>query len=140
EPENQIVAVRMDGSGIEVLAKGADFYSSPVVRPDGHALAWLEWNHPNMPWDGTVLWLADLDGDGRVRNAKPVAGGPSESIFQPEWGRDGTLYFASDRTGYYNLYAWRDGRVEALCPMDAEFGAAAWQFDMRTYAPLADGL
>ena len=103
-------------------------------------VAWLEWNHPNMPWDGTELWVAELDDSGALRDARRVAGGVAESIFQPEWGAGGTLYFASDRTGFWNLYAMENGRTEALCPMDAEFGTAAWQFDMRSYALAGDGI
>jgi dipeptidyl aminopeptidase/acylaminoacyl peptidase len=140
EPTNAIVSVRLDGSGIAPLAKGADFYSSPELRADGRALAWLEWKHPNMPWDGTELWVAELDDEGGLRDARRVAGGPAESIFQPEWGADGKLFFASDRTGYWNLYALDGGRTEPLCPMEAEFGAAAWQFDMRTYAVVGERL
>lgn len=139
EPANTLAVVRTDGSGVTVLAKGADFYSSPRLRPDGRAVAWLEWNHPNMPWDGTELWLAALDADGRSRDARRVAGGPEESIFQPEWGRDGALYFASDASGYFNLYVAKDGRIDAVCPMSAEFGTAGWVFEMSTYAPLDDG-
>jgi dipeptidyl aminopeptidase/acylaminoacyl peptidase len=140
EPTNELVAVRMDGGGVARLAAGADFYSSPVLRPDGRAIAWLEWNHPNMPWDGTALWVAALDESGQLRDARRVVGGEAESIFQPEWGSDEELYFASDRTGFWNLYTLENGRTEALCPMDAEFGTAAWQFDMRTYAPIGNGI
>lgn len=136
EPVNTIAAVAADGdaAGGQVLASGHDFYAAPRLSPDGARLAWLAWHHPNMPWDGTELWLADLDGDGAPVNARQIAGGPRESIFQPEWSPDGVLYFVSDRTGWWNLYRWRDGEAEALRPMEAEFGEPQWTFGQRTYA------
>lgn len=140
EPENRLISMKLDGSGgVMVLARGADFYSSPRLSPDGKELAWLEWNHPQMPWDGTELWLATLDEEGRVKARRRVAGGPSESIFQPEWGKDGTLYFTSDSSKFWNLRALRGDRVVPICPMEAEFGVAQWLFEMSTYAPLDDG-
>lgn len=140
EPENRLVSMKLDGSGdVLVLSRGADFYASPRLSPDGKELAWLEWNHPNMPWDGTELWVGTLDEAGRVRERRRVAGGPRESIFQPEWGRDGTLYFTSDASEFWNLMAARGDRIEPLCPMPAEFGLAQWLLEMSTYAPLDDG-
>ena len=87
-----------------------------------------------MPWDETELWLAELDGDGRPRDARRVAGGSGESIFQPEWSPGGVLHFVSDRSGWWNLYRLRGDATEALCPRDAEFGLPQWAFGMRTYA------
>lgn len=140
EPENRLVSMKLDGSGDTiVLARGADFYASPRLRPDGKELAWLEWHHPNMPWDGTELWIGTLDGDGRVRDRRRVSGGPNESVFQPEWGRDGTLYFASDSSKFWNLMAARGDHVVPICPMEAEFGLPQWLLEMSTYAPLDDG-
>jgi dipeptidyl aminopeptidase/acylaminoacyl peptidase len=141
EPENALVAVAAAGPGtsagsgdIRVLARGADFYSSPRLCPDGRHLAWLSWNHPNMPWDGTELWVAEILGDGALRGAQCVAGGPSESVFQPDWSPDGVLHFVSDRTGWWNLYRWREGVVEPLCEREAEFGVPQWVFGLSTYA------
>ncbi|MGC9335846.1 MAG: S9 family peptidase, partial [Anaerolineae bacterium] len=124
------------GDGEEqVLVSGNDFYSTPRLNPEGTRLAWLTWNHPRMPWDGTELWVAELLPDGSLGQRTLVAGGEAESIFQPQWSPDGVLYFVSDRTGWWNLYRWdgRDGQVEALCPMEAEFGEPQWQFGMSTY-------
>jgi dipeptidyl aminopeptidase/acylaminoacyl peptidase len=135
EAVNTIVAV--DATSVDagqILASGNDFYSSPRLSREGSRLAWLTWNHPNMPWDGTELWVAELDESGSVSSAKPVAGGLEESIFQPEWSPDGVLYFVSDRSGWWNLYRWRDGRVEHLVAMEAEFGRPQWIFGMTTYA------
>ena len=134
EPVNELVAVDLDGGSENVLASGADFYSSPRLSPDGGRLAWLAWNHPNMPWDGTVLWTCELDEDGLPAETEKVAGGPDESIFQPEWSPDGTLFFVSDRTGWWNLYRRREGNVEPLHEKEAEFGLPQWSFGMSTYA------
>ncbi|HET8999662.1 MAG TPA: S9 family peptidase [bacterium] len=118
-----------------VLASGNDFYSNPRLSPDGSRLAWLTWRHPNMPWDGTELWVADVGEDGAVRGPQQVAGGAAESIFQPEWSPAGVLYFVSDRTGWWNLYRWQGaGRIEPLWALDAEFGAPQWIFGLSTYA------
>lgn len=137
EPVAQLVVLR--SNELQVLAQGHDFYASPTLSLDGGQLAYLNWNHPNMPWDGTQLWLAQLDAQGAIEDTQHIAGGASESIFQPEFGPDGALYFVSDRSGWWNLYRWQDGRLDALLPMAAEFGLPQWQFNMRAYAILADG-
>ena len=134
EAINTVVSIDlMEGGSGRVLVSGNDFYSSPRLNPDGSRLAWLTWNHPNMPWDGTELWVGKLNQDGSMGEATRVAGGGNESIFQPEWSPDGTLYFVSDRTGWWNIYRWRDEKVEALCPMDAEFGQPQWVFASSLY-------
>jgi dipeptidyl aminopeptidase/acylaminoacyl peptidase len=134
EPVNSIAAIGWSG-GETVLVSGADFYSDPSVSPDGRRLAWLQWRHPNMPWDGTELWTAAIDTSGAIVDREMVAGGRAESIFQPEWSRDGRLYFVSDRTGWWNLYrSARGGGVEAMCPMAAEFGKPQWTFSESSYA------
>ena len=116
-----------------VLAEGSDFYSTPRFSPDGARLAWLAWDHPNMPWDGTELWVADFSIEDGLSNAEKIAGGETESIFQPEWSPDGVLHFVSDRSGWWNLYRSSDGNVEALHPMEAEFGQPQWVFGAPTY-------
>ena len=135
EPVNTLAAVPLAGGAAEVLVSGSDFYSSPRLSPDGAQLAWLSWNHPNMPWDGTELWVAPVSGDGSLGNAELVAGGLEESILQPEWSPDGRLYFASDRTNWWNLYRrGADGQVEPVtAPLDREFGKPHWVFGMATY-------
>ena len=134
EAVNTLVAVDLAGEQeARVLVAGNDFYAAPRLSPDGSRLAWLTWNHPNMPWDGTELWVGTLVPDGSVERAELVAGGPNESIFQPEWSPDGVLHFVSDRTGWWNLYRWRAGRVEPLHTMEAEFGLPQWVFGMSTY-------
>lgn len=133
EAVNALVAIPLDGGEQTVLAEGYDFFATPRLSPDGRQLAWLTWTHPNMPWDGTTLWLADMAEDGSLINQRAVAGGPAESIFQPEWSPSGVLYFVSDRTDWWNLYRLNGGEAEALAPMEAEFGMAQWIFGLGTY-------
>jgi len=129
EPTNNVVAIGIDGGEIETVATGNDFYSSPRVSPNGDRICWLAWDHPNMPWDETKLWVADLDEDGRATNPRRVAGDAGESIGEPLWSPDGTLYFVSDRTGWWNLYRWDGGdSATNTCPMEAEFTGPQWQF------------
>lgn len=134
EPVNALVSLSLEGDDAgRLLVSGNDFYSSPRLSPDGSCLAWLTWNHPNMPWDETELWIGELRKDGSLGECRRVAGGTDESVFQPEWSPDGTLYFVSDRTGWWNLYRWRDGKAEPLCPMEAEFGEPQWLFGLSLY-------
>ncbi len=137
EAENQIVALEIDGSGEPaVLASGRDFYSFPRVSPDGRWLAWTCWDHPNMPWDGTELWLAPLDDPGE---AQLVVGGPEESIFQPEWDAEGRLHFVSDDGGWWNLYRLEGDAIEALTDEEADLAHPQWLFGGSTYRFLSDG-
>ena len=134
QPVNTIGAVGLDGVET-VLVEGADFYSSPRLSPDGRTLAWLSWDHPRMPWQGTTLWRADVQQDGTLSAPVEVAGGAEESICQPEWSPDGLLHFVSDRSGWWNLYRQRSvgEKIEALCPMEAEFGGPHWTFGNAMY-------
>ncbi len=138
ECSNALVSISLDGDqGGRLLASGADFYSTPALDPAGRRLAWLEWNHPQMPWTESELWLADVQPDGALANAQQIAGGKGESIFQPRWSPDGTLVFVSDRRDWWNLYCWREGVVEPLHPIDAEIGMPQWVMGMSAYAFLS---
>jgi dipeptidyl aminopeptidase/acylaminoacyl peptidase len=135
DAENTIVAIGANGDGSQrVLVAGNDFYASPRLSSDGTQLSWLSWNHPNMPWDGCELWVATVDGDGMLSEPRQVAGGREESIFQPEWSPDGTLYFVSDRTGWWNLYRLGSDGTETVTDREEEFGVPQWVFGMSTYA------
>ncbi|MEP6477350.1 MAG: prolyl oligopeptidase family serine peptidase [Actinomycetota bacterium] len=136
---NELVAVPTGGGEVRTIVGGHDFFAAPRISPDGTALAWLAWDHPRMPWDGTELWLADLGPDASVTDARVVVGGVDESILQPSWSPSNELHFVSDRTGWWNLYRQRDGATDVLCPMQAEFGWPAWGFGASMYAFLADG-
>lgn len=142
EAVNELVAIAADGSTPpHVIATGRDFYSTPRFSPDGTRLAWLCWDHPNMPWDGTELWVADFTGETQLDNKRLVAGGPKESIFQPAWSPDGRLYFISDRSNWWNLYrdAGPGTEAEHLSPMSVEFGQPQWVLGFSRYAFLPDG-
>ncbi|MDE2780596.1 MAG: S9 family peptidase [Chloroflexota bacterium] len=141
EPVNTVAAVSLADGAITTLVSGSDFYAAPRLSPDGSQLAWISWDHPNMPWDGVELWVAPVSGDGSLGAASLVAGGPAESILQPEWAPDGRLYFVSDRTNWWNLYRRNgDGRVEPVtAPLDKEFGKPHWVFGMATYGFASEG-
>ncbi|NEQ41688.1 MAG: S9 family peptidase [Okeania sp. SIO3I5] len=139
EPVNRIVSINLkNGEDIQTLAEGYDFYASPRLSPDGSQLCWISWNHPNMPWDGTELWVAPVNTDGSLGKMKLVAGGKEESIFQPQWSPDGMLCFVSDRSKWWNLYqvpgVTETANVDPLYPLDAEFGMPQWVFGMSTYS------
>ncbi|HEX9090020.1 MAG TPA: prolyl oligopeptidase family serine peptidase, partial [Anaerolineales bacterium] len=138
---NTLVGIDLTSADEQVLVSGNDFYPTPRLNPAGNQLAWLTWNHPNMPWDGSELWVAELLADGSLDQKTLVAGGKAVSIFQPHWSPDGVLYFVSDRTGWWNLYRWNydQNKVVALHPMQAEFGQPQWLFAMATYGFASPG-
>jgi len=133
EPVNTIVALDVDGGASTTLVQGADFYAAARVSPEGRRLAWLSWSHPRMPWEGTELWLAAIADDGTLAHVRCVAGGPAESLCQPQWGPDGKLYVVSDRSGFWNLYRLEVGGLVPVCPMDAEVGLPQWVFAQSTW-------
>lgn len=136
EAVNTLVSIDLAGAGgaAEILLSGNDFYSSPRLSPDGSRLAWLTWNHPNMPWDETELWVARINENGSLDRPVKVAGGNQESIFHPQWSPAGELYFVSDRNGWWNLYSYNEASVvEAVVEKEADFGMPQWVFGMSTY-------
>ena len=122
----------------QVLVDGHDFLASPRLSPDGKTLVWLSWDHPDMPWDGTRLWLAPID-QTQSSTVRLVAGAIPEAIVQPTWSPDGELHFASDRTGWWNLYVVRDGGIHPVAPVEAELGGPHWVFGQRYFSFLPDG-
>ncbi len=144
----EIVAVPLDGSAAEdaaairVLVRGAQFFAFPTPSPDGTRLAWISWNHPNMPWDGTELRVAPLgDGPVTVAGATLVMGGPDESVLAPAWRDDATLNAVSDASGWWNLYEVpaAGGTARPLHPLDEEFAGPLWQLGDRPFQLLGDG-
>jgi dipeptidyl aminopeptidase/acylaminoacyl peptidase len=138
---NELVAVPTDGSlEPRTIAGGRDFYSNPVISPDGTRLAYLSWMLPWMPWDGNELVVADVASDGTLSTPTVVAGRDGEeSIWQPSWAPDGSLLFASDRSGWWNLERWDGSARSPLHPAEAEFGYPQWVFGLRSFGSLSDG-
>ncbi|OMH39623.1 prolyl oligopeptidase family serine peptidase [Motiliproteus sp. MSK22-1] len=138
---NRLVAIHCGDGRREIIAEGADFYASPRISPSGSWMAWISWDHPFQPWLSTRLTLAQLGAGGLpVEQQELTTGnyaGHDESIFQPEFGLDDTLYFVSDRTGWWNLYQLNKGEISCLLPMAAEFGVAQWQLGLRSYCLLS---
>jgi dipeptidyl aminopeptidase/acylaminoacyl peptidase len=139
EPTNSLVGVDLRDGAVTILAEGHDFYASPCMSPDAKRLAWMSWDHPDMPWDSSALWLARLAADGTPAPAERLAGGNGASVFQPAFRDDGELFFVADPDGWWNLHHWDDGAIRCLLPMRAEFARPQWQFAMSTYGFDADG-
>ncbi|HUS22808.1 MAG TPA: S9 family peptidase [Aeromicrobium sp.] len=146
EPVDLLTAIDLESGEATTLASGYDFYSTPRPSPDGSKLAWLAWRHPNMPWDTTELWVADVAADGGLANERMVAGGGDEAVVQPEWAPDGTLVYVSDKSGWWNLYrlavpgdGGRAAEPVALTSMEAEFAGPLWVFGLRWYGIAPDG-
>jgi len=133
EPTNRLTSVELDGGATRTLHEGHDFYASATLSPDGMQLAWLTWDHPDMPWDASTLWRAQIDDAGELCDIEAVAGGDRVSIFQPQWAPDGRLYFVSDASGWWNLHRLEDGKDVPLTELEAEFGLPQWVFAMSTY-------
>ena len=134
---NELVALPADGSAEpRIVAAGHDFFAAPRISPDGNRLAWLCWDHPRMPWDGTELRVADLAPDGTLSGERRVAGGAEESVLQPEWSEDGRLHFLTDRSGWWNLHV-EDRALTAL--EGGEVGVSGFLLGTRRFAFLDDG-
>jgi dipeptidyl aminopeptidase/acylaminoacyl peptidase len=139
EPSNDLVAVSVTEPGLlKILTSGHDFYSSPRLSPDSSKICWLSWDHPSMPWDGCVLWVAEFNGDGLLSNERRIAGSQTESIAQPEWSPDGDLFFVSDISGWWNLSVWDGHSTRAFLEEESDHAEAAWQFGNSTYGFLND--
>ena len=139
DPRAAIVAIDLAEGHERILVEGPDFLAAPRLSPDGARFAWIAWDHPNMPWDATRLYVAEIGGDGSPGSAHLVAGGEPESVVQPRWAADGTLYFCSDRSDWWNLYLWQHGAVRPIAPVAAEIGGPAWVFGQRAYHLAPDG-
>ena len=141
-PRNALVSIALSGRAgqISELATGRDFYASPRLSPDGEQLALLAWDLPDMPWDSATLHVATVGADGKLGRLEKVAGGDGSSVFQPEWGPDGHLYFVWDETGWGQLYRWRDNKIVRVHgARGAELARPQWVFGSRSYALHSDG-
>jgi dipeptidyl aminopeptidase/acylaminoacyl peptidase len=147
EVSRALVAVPLSGAAaddpaaVREIVGGSDFLASPRPSPDGRRIAWIAWDHPRMPWDGTELRVGELGEDGTVAKTATILGGESESVLQPEWRDSDTLYAVSDRSGWWNLYRLlaAGGEPEPLCPRAEEFAQPLWVLGQQTYLPLEDG-
>jgi dienelactone hydrolase len=138
ERENYLVAIELASGASTDLHRGHDFYSSPRVSQDGTRLCFLSWDHPNMPWDGTQLHVAAFDRNGALVDDTIVAGGVAESIVQPEWLSPRRIVFASDQSGFWNLYSYDDSGIYCVYPDDAEYSGPAWGFGSKYYCVVGD--
>jgi dipeptidyl aminopeptidase/acylaminoacyl peptidase len=139
EWNNELVAIDLDSGTVSLLATGSDFYAAPRLSPDGTTLAWLEWHHPNMPWDGTELRLSTFAADGSLADPHTIAGSRTDWISQPRWSPAGVLHFAAEPTGWMNLYRYVDGGAEQVTDLEAELAGPDWQFGYTTYEFLDGG-
>lgn len=156
EPVNELVAIGLADDGLDdrldanlddnldvtrnvcVLVSGHDFFSNPELSPDGSQLSWLCWDHPHMPWDASECWVSLLNPQGMPEQARRVAGGAGESIFQPQWSPSGQLYLVSDRSNWWNIYRVDGDRLTPVTQLEAEFATPQWVFGMSTYGFLND--
>jgi dipeptidyl aminopeptidase/acylaminoacyl peptidase len=138
--DNYLVAIDLNSGETNILVFGSDFYSSPRLSSDGNYLAYISWNHPHMPWDGTQLWLAKVNPDGSLGESKCIAGSENESIHEPKWSPDDRLYFSSDRSNWWNLYRYnlKTENTDLICEKDAEFAYPHWVFGLSNYDFISD--
>ena len=151
EERNEIVRVAVPGTEAlaahdatataaagTVLFTGTDFVAYPRLSADGARLAFITWNHPDMPWDRTTLHVATVSADGSLGEPQRIAGGET-AVLEPQWAADGTLYFIDEPSGWWNLYAWNGDATRAVATMPREFGGPPWQLGMQTYVLGSDG-
>lgn len=132
--ENSLVSLSInDPRDAQILTRGHDFYSSPKLSPDGEKITWLTWDHPNMPWDNTELHVGHYTGNGTVGEENVISAVKSESITQPRWSPDGTLFYISDRNGWWNIYRWSNGNTKQVTDQNVEFAVPQWVFSVSTY-------
>ena len=136
---NELIAVDLGSAKCRVLIEGHDFVSNPRVSPDGRSMSWVSWELPDMPWDSASVWVAPIGPDGGIGKGRKLAGGNGVSVFQPMWAPDGTLVFAADPDGWWNLHRWDGNDVSIIHRMEAEFALPQWVFGMRTFDVRASG-
>ncbi|KAB8028509.1 S9 family peptidase [Fluviispira multicolorata] len=132
-PTTEIVRIFIENKKVEVLLTGADFYSNVTISPNGKKISWLQWDHPNMPWDATELWLADISEDGSLINNKNLSEEKKQSYYQPTWSHDSQLFVSSDKTGYWNIYQYSDKKFINLYERNVDFGRPMWITGTRCF-------
>lgn len=132
-PPTEIVRISIKNGCVEVLFTGSDFYSNPTISPNGKKIAWLQWNHPNMPWDVTELWVADISLDGSIQNKIMISSEMPQAFYQPTWNEENQLFVCSDRTGYWNIYKVTENKLENIFAMGVDFGRPMWISGTRCF-------
>ena len=135
EPENYLASIALNSQtpAIEKFVSGADFYAYPRISPDQSQLCWIEWRHPNMPWDATQLWQATISNGYLIEKQRVAGGDNNQAIFQPHWSPNNTLYYVSDITNWWNIYRFENGIGAPVLRMNAEFATPLWQLGMTTF-------
>ncbi|MGH1471151.1 MAG: S9 family peptidase [Cellvibrionaceae bacterium] len=142
EPETYLVSINLyKDHSLEpptILTSGKDFYSNPSISPDGKKMSWLSWNHPNMPWDETQCWIAELEKSGKLTNTVQIPSKENESLFQPIWSPDNKMYFSSDKNNWWNIYTYNpknnNDKVRCIYKDDAEYATPQWVFGLKTFS------
>lgn len=140
EPDNFLALIHLETGDITTLAQGYDFYSSPALSKDAKKLAWICWNHPNMPWDNTELWVADFSKEGLQNSKRIDAAVDEQAFFQPQWGPDNQLLVVSDKNNWWNLYQVNDTTLSLLFSVDSEIGRPLWNFGSSTWGFYQGGI
>ncbi|CAI5444216.1 unnamed protein product [Caenorhabditis angaria] len=145
-PENRLISIDKQTKEVKIIASGADFYAYPRISPNGKRMVWMQWNHPNMPWDETSICLADIDENGQSSNQKILRSGEGKKInyTEPSWLTDSKILFVNDSTNFWNVYeldveSENGSETEKnLLKIDQEIGYPLWQLGFRNYAQSAN--
>lgn len=132
-PPTEIVRICLKSKEIQVIFTGSDFYSSPSISPNGKKISWLQWNHPNMPWDATELWVAEININGEIENRQRVESDLAQSFYQPTWNSKNELFVSSDKTGFWNIYKVTSLQLMNLFPKNVDFGRPMWISGTRCF-------
>jgi dipeptidyl aminopeptidase/acylaminoacyl peptidase len=140
EPENYLALIDLKTGDVKTLAQGYDFYSSPALNSDFTQIAWISWNHPNMPWDNTELWVANITKEGLTAQKRIDAGFQEQAFFQPQWSAKNELIVVSDKNNWWNLYQVQNQQLTLLFAVDSEIGRPLWNFGASTWGFYQDGI
>lgn len=140
ESKNTICSIDLKTGAVFDLLSGADFYNCPRLSADSQELLWISWNHPNMAWNGTELWKGQWDQQGKIHQAKKIAGDQTHGVCQGQWGKKGEIYFIAELEEWFNLYCYQDGQIKNLFPQAAEFAFPDWNPGLQQYAVGPDAL
>lgn len=140
EPKNFIAQINPDSGEVKTLYSGHDFYAQISVSSDAQSVAWIAWNHPNMPWDNNELWTATLNEQGFDAITRIDKDYQEQSFFQPQWNKKNQLIVVSDKSNWWNLYQVKDKKLQIIFSVERDIGLPLWVFNMSTWVPYQDGL